>query len=81
MNHVALAQEVYRRSLILREAHESGRPLTADELADDGELLFVLARIVAGMELNKAFGPPGDWGYEHPIGKALHADPPAGVPK
>jgi len=41
----------------------------------------VLARIVAGADMAKAFGAPGDWGYEHPIGKALHADPPAGVPK
>ena len=79
MNQVALAQEIYRRSITLREARE--RPLTVGELADDGELLFVLARIVAGADVAKAFGAPGDWGYEHPIGKALHADPPAGVPK
>jgi len=79
MNQVALAQEIYRRSRALRDAGTTH--LTVGELADDGELLFVLARIVAGMELSKAFGPPGDWGYEHPIGKALHADPPAGVPK
>jgi hypothetical protein len=40
-------------------------------VCDDGELLTVLARIVEGMPIERAFGPPGEWGYEHPIGRAL----------
>lgn len=46
----------------------------ADGVENDGdvcELLRVLDRIVRGRPIDKAFGAPGDWGYEHPIGMAL----------
>lgn len=42
---------------------------------DEGELILVLARIVEGKPLDKAFGAPGDWGYRNPIGKALSTPP------
>jgi len=35
------------------------------------DLLYVLANIVDGMAIEKAFGSPGDWGYGSPIGDAL----------
>lgn len=41
------------------------------ELRDNAELVRVLARVVEGMTLEKAFGAPGDWGYGTPIGDAL----------
>ena len=42
----------------------------------EAELIRVLARLVEGKSLQQAFGAPGDWGYQHPIGNAL-ALPPA----
>ena len=35
------------------------------------ELLRVLDRVVRGKPIAAAFGAPGDWGRDHPIGKAL----------
>jgi hypothetical protein len=45
----------------------------ADERAikDAAELACVLARILDGKSVYEAFGAPGDWGYEMPIGNAL----------
>lgn len=43
------------------------------ETLDTAELLAVLARIVAGQSVRAAFGAPGDWGYESPVGQALAA--------
>ena len=42
--------------------------------ADSDELIFVLARVVEGKSLDRAFGAPGDWGYDTPIGDALAAE-------
>lgn len=38
---------------------------------DVAELLRVLARMVDGKDVYRAFGAPGDWGYGTPIGDAL----------
>lgn len=45
----------------------------SDERAikDAAELTCVLARILDGKSVYHAFGAPGDWGYETPIGNAL----------
>jgi hypothetical protein len=45
----------------------------ADERAikDVAELARVLARILDGKSVYHAFGAPGDWGYERPLGNAL----------
>lgn len=43
--------------------------------ADTHELILVLARIVEGKPVAKAFGAPGDWGYETPIGRAMASSP------
>jgi sulfur transfer protein SufE len=42
---------------------------------DVSELLNVLARVIEGKTLEAAFGAPGDWGYETPIGSALSEHP------
>ena len=38
---------------------------------DARECLLVLARILEGKDVRRAFGAPGDWGYGTPIGDAL----------
>ena len=43
------------------------------ENLDTAELIAVLARVVEGQSVRAAFGSPGDWGYESPIGQALTA--------
>ncbi|MCR4301608.1 MAG: hypothetical protein NUV51_08350 [Sulfuricaulis sp.] len=35
------------------------------------ELVRVLANVVDGMDVRKALGAPGDWGYETPIGDGI----------
>ena len=44
----------------------------ADRL-DTAELIRVLARLVDGKPIERAFGAPRDWGYGTPIGDALAA--------
>jgi hypothetical protein len=39
------------------------------------ELIRVLARVVEGKPIDRAFGAPGDWGYSTAIGQALAAKP------
>lgn len=38
---------------------------------EDEELTTVLARILEGKEPHRAFGAPGDWGHDTPIGRIL----------
>lgn len=47
--------------------------LDTPEHADHAELIRVLARIVEGKTIDRAFGAPGDWGYGTDIGDALFA--------
>lgn len=45
------------------------------DLREAVELVGCLRRLVSGRtleEIHKAFGAPGDFGYEHPIGDALY---------
>lgn len=42
-----------------------------DRSSEQYELLLVLARIVDGKETLRAFGAPGDWGYQTHIGMNL----------
>lgn len=70
MNKVELSKAIRERA---RKLMDEG-PVTMGDLADeDGELLICLARIVEGKPVERAFGSPGDWGYNHPIGRALAA--------
>jgi hypothetical protein len=43
------------------------------DAADAAELVRVLAGIVEGKSIDKAFGAPGDWGYGTPIGDGIFA--------
>lgn len=71
MNSVEMAKAIRERA---RAQHDiQVNPLTMGELADNAELLIVLARVVEGRPIGRAFGSPGDWGYNHPIGRALAA--------
>ena len=45
-----------------------------DIVGDAVELLKGLARILEGTPVPRAFGVPGDYGYETSIGKALAAE-------
>lgn len=65
MNCAALSKAIREQARDLREAGHEIR------LDDHVELLRVLAHIVDGMPISRAFGSPGDWGYETPIGRAL----------
>lgn len=42
-------------------------------LRDAADLLRVMAHLMEGMPTIKAFGSPGDWGYETELGKAVVA--------
>jgi hypothetical protein len=58
----------------LRDTAERLRGSELGELGHDAcELIRVLARIVEGKPMTRAFGAPGDWGYGAPIGEALSA--------
>lgn len=43
-----------------------------DALSEASAMLRTLAAILDGKPLAKAFGTPGDWGWETEIGKAVH---------
>lgn len=42
-----------------------------DARADAKDLTRALARLLLGQTIRAAFGSPGDWGYNTPIGTAL----------
>lgn len=54
-----------------KAVRDAAEKLNAAEHFDASELLRVLARIVEGRSIDKAFGAPGDWGYGTAIGDAL----------
>jgi hypothetical protein len=60
-------------ALVLREHAEeiNNREDRRESDRDTAELIVVLARIIEGKPIEKAFGAPGDWGYGTPIGDAL----------
>ena len=47
----------------------------SDQLSDASEVIRVFARVLEGRPIEKAFGAPGDWGYETSIGRSLTAKP------
>jgi hypothetical protein len=71
----ALAVAVRKRADALGDAAYMAQEDISSDLyrlaRDAAELGRVLANIVEGKPLDRAFGAPGDWGYSHPIGKAL----------
>lgn len=72
MNTRILAAALRIKAGDVRQADEE-RDADDNTLRDAATLLRVLANVLDGMPLTKAFGPPGDWGYETDIGKALAA--------
>lgn len=67
MNCAELSKAIRQHARDLREAGDQ------INLADHADLLKVLAHIVEGMPVSRAFGSPGDWGYNTPVGRALAA--------
>jgi predicted RNase H-like nuclease (RuvC/YqgF family) len=60
----------------VREAEDDNSDLegVAEDLREAFELVRCLRRLLDGrtvQEIHRAFGAPGDFGYETPIGKAL----------
>lgn len=68
---LAIAVKNLKKSIndILPEVDGTG--IDCESLRDAKDLLGVLAGIVDGKPVEKAFGSPGDWGHDTPIGKAL----------
>ena len=58
---------------ILRDMAEASYQQSG--ITQEGELINVLARVLEGKEIERAFGAPGDWGYGTLIGQALAARP------
>lgn len=75
-----MSAETVNFERVLRRAADAVHNLVADEtstedtrtLREGAELIRCLARVVAGKTLPQAFGAPGDWGYETPIGDAYY---------
>lgn len=78
-NGGALASALRSKASEVREVY-SESTVDNQALRDAASLLRVLANVVEGMSMPKAFGAPGDWGYETELGKAvlaLHRTPAA----
>lgn len=71
MNAALLAKAIRDKAAQLAQPD----PLSKAD-ADTAELLNVLARVIEGKPLSRAFGAPGDWGYGTHIGDALAAAEP-----
>lgn len=61
-----LAPIIRRRANVVLDRDDA-----TPEERDDAELLCILARLFEGKPPEKAFGAPGDWGYDTPIGQML----------
>jgi hypothetical protein len=64
----ALDRIIFAKVTAMVEADANGESVRDRDVE---ELLRVLCRLLNGKSLEQAFGAPGDWGYEHPIGRAL----------
>jgi len=71
MDAKGLAEAVRELGKTLSEVAEATREPFDAELDTAKYLLDVLAHVVEGKTVARAFGAPGDWGYGTPIGKAL----------
>ena len=78
MNIKSLTMALRNKAAELSEV-DATTPQQDQTLRDAAELIRVLARLVEGRPIAKAFGAPGDWGYETPVGAALHE--PADIPE
>lgn len=74
MNAKQLASAIRKSAEDLADRYQNtddALPLNKNDANDHAELLRVLARVLEGKIIITSFGAPGDWGYHHPIGKAL----------
>ena len=76
LNTTRLANAVREHAAALMDEADINQSLPLHKaLCDAAELVAVLARVVEGQELRRAFGAPGDWGYQTLIGAALASGP------
>lgn len=73
MNKAQLAAAIRAHAQALTDKANDRPEGWAEHDRDTIELVTMAARWVEGVPMAKAFGPPGDWGYSHPIGKAIYA--------
>jgi hypothetical protein len=66
----ATVETTYRR---LEDIESGGEFQQQRGLRHAYELILTLGRLVDGKSLHDAFGAPGDWGYDTPMGQALYA--------
>lgn len=75
--NTALARTVRTRAEALCDLaweHQECIPSDIYQLSREvSELARVLARVVEGKDVLRAFGAPGDWGYGTPIGEEVRA--------
>lgn len=67
----AAVREMKAKVDVIMDADVPEIEAVRDDLRDVKDLLGVLAHIVDGKPVDKAFGSPGDWGYGTPIGVAI----------
>lgn len=67
----AAVREIKAKVDVIMDADVPEVEAVRDDLRDVKDLLGVLAHIVDGKPIDKAFGSPGDWGYGTEIGAAL----------
>jgi hypothetical protein len=67
----AAVREMKAKVDVIMDADVPEVEAVRDDLRDVKDLLGVLAHIVDGKPIDKAFGSPGDWGYGTEIGAAL----------
>ena len=67
----AAVREMKAKVDVIMDADVPEVEAVRDDLRDVKDLLGVLAHIVDGKPIDKAFGSPGDWGYQTAIGAAL----------
>jgi len=67
----AAVREMKAKVDVIMDADVPEVEAVRDDLRDVKDLLGVLAHIVDGKPIDRAFGSPGDWGYQTAIGAAL----------
>lgn len=73
MHNIRLAAALRHKAAEVRNLNLQTTAKEDQTLRDAADLLRVLAKVVEGNTLAKAFGAPGDWGYQTEIGAALAA--------
>lgn len=68
-----LALEIRKKAAIFDDAARDfeNNPYIAEQLRLAANLATTLAHLIGGNGFRASFGPPGEWGYSTPIGKAV----------